>query len=71
MMKHTQPGLVAFFVCVTLMWAVTAFATPNIEFTDGLTFDFGDVKANTTLEHTFVFTNTGDQVLHIPQVKGG
>ena len=61
--------LIAGYLC--LFWTIAAVAAPNIEFEGGVSVDFGDVKANTTLEHMFVFTNTGDQVLQIHRVKGG
>lgn len=71
MMKHACVGIIAFILCVTMMWTSTAIAAPKIEFEGGPSFDFGDVEPNTTLQHTFVFTNSGDAVLQIPQVKGG
>ncbi len=70
--KRTHIGRIAIIACLmTVIWTVGAIATPDIEFAGGLSFDFGDVRADTTLEHIFIFTNTGDQVLQIPQVKGG
>ena len=56
---------------ICLVWASAAFAAPKIEFVENLTFDFGNVKANETLTHEFVFKNIGDVVLKIDQVKGG
>lgn len=47
------------------------YAVPKIEFIGGITADFGTVQPNSTLTHTFVFTNPGDEVLNIEQVKGG
>jgi len=58
-------------VGLCLVWTSAAFAAPQIEFVEGLTFDFGDVKANETLTHEFVFKNIGDALLKIEQVKGG
>ncbi len=68
-----KQGLVMCLIMVGLcfVWAVTAFAAPKIEFVENLTFDFGNVKANETLTHEFVFKNIGDVVLKIDQVKGG
>jgi hypothetical protein len=58
-------------VGLCFIWTATAFAAPKIEFGENLTFDFGNVKANETLTHEFVFKNIGDVVLKIDQVKGG
>jgi hypothetical protein len=46
-------------------------AAANVEFVGGLVFDFGNVPPNTSLNHEFVFKNTGDAVLRIDNVKGG
>ncbi len=70
-LRRTQIQRIALIVCLAAMWTLGAVAAPDIEFSDGLSFNFGDAQANTTLEHTFTFTNTGDRVLHIPRVKGG
>lgn len=69
-MKTRSMSLILIVGCLCLLLTIGAVAAPNIEF-EGVSVDFGDVKANTTLEHMFVFTNTGDQVLQIHQVKGG
>ena len=70
-MKTRSMNLILIASCLWLFCTIGAAAAPNIEFEGGMSVDFGDVKANTTLEHTFVFTNIGDQVLQIHQVKGG
>ncbi len=70
-LRRTQIQRIALIACLTAMWTIGAVAAPDIDFTDGLSVDFGDAQANTILKHTFTFTNTGDDVLHIPRVKGG
>jgi hypothetical protein len=70
-MKTWSISIILIVSCVCVFWTTEAAAAPNIEFEGGVAVDFGDVEANTTLEHMFVFTNTGDQVLQIHQVKGG
>ena len=70
-MKRQHMCVMLVVSCLGLLWGSGVAAAPNIEFEGGLSVDFGDVKGNTLLEHTFVFTNTGDQVLQIPKVKGG
>ena len=55
--------------------AASAFASPGaagprIEFAD-LNYDFGKVDAGTVVKHDFVFTNTGDQLLEISDVRPG
>ena len=69
--QRTYFAQITIIISLAMMWTVGAAAAPDIEFANGLSFDFGDVRAETTLEHTFTFTNTGDQILQIPQVKGG
>ncbi|NOY39896.1 MAG: DUF1573 domain-containing protein [Nitrospirae bacterium] len=44
-----------------------AFAEPSIFFEDK-TFDFGDVNQGDILEHAFVFTNDGTDILVIEKV---
>ena len=39
-----------------------AFAAPSISVSPSGTYDFGNVKINTTVEHTFTITNGGDAV---------
>jgi hypothetical protein len=58
-------------VVMVISWTSAANAAPDIEFVGGLSFDFGDVRSGVTVERLFTFTNTGDQVLRIEQVKGG
>src|SRR5262249_11195804 len=57
-------ALYAFFA------VVTGFATtgPKMEIAEP-TFDFGKVPAGPMINHAFTFTNTGDQVLEIKDVR--
>jgi hypothetical protein len=71
MMKQIGITCVLLVVCLYLGGMTHTEAAPQIEFVDGATFDFGDVQPNSTATHTFVFTNPGDEVLNIVQVKGG
>src|SRR5262249_43758942 len=48
--------------------ALSAFGAPKIEFAN-TTFDFGKVPAGQIITHGFTFTNTGDQVLQIKDVR--
>jgi hypothetical protein len=54
-----------------MIWVQSSPAAPQLEVVDGTTFDFGNVRANQTLTHTFVLKNIGDSVLNIQQAKGG
>jgi hypothetical protein len=71
MMKQIGITCILLVACLYLGGMTHAEAVPQIEFVDGVTFDFGDVQPNSTVTHTFVFTNPGDEVLNIVQVKGG
>jgi len=65
-MRHYY--LVPFIVIFSLLSAVqAAFAEPSISFEDK-TVDFGDVNQGDLLEHTFVFSNDGTDVLVIEKV---
>jgi hypothetical protein len=48
--------------------AKTSLNTAGITFTDK-SYDFGKVKPNTTISHTFTFTNTGSVPLIIHRVS--
>src|SRR5262249_8072316 len=48
--------------------AETLSAAPRIQFSTP-TFDFGKVEAGTAIKHDFIFTNTGNAVLEIRDVK--
>jgi hypothetical protein len=58
-------------ICLCLIWPQVGQAAPRLEIAEGMAYDFGDVKANTTLSHTFILKNVGDSVLKIERVKGG
>lgn len=58
-------------LCVCLLWGAMVDAAPKIEFVEGAEFNFGMVQPNASLNHVFVFKNTGDEVLRIDSVKGG
>ena len=70
-MKRSSILRGVFILCLCIVWVQGSQAAPQIELVDGITFDFGDVEANKTLTHTFVFKNSGDSVLKIKQAKGG
>jgi hypothetical protein len=70
-MRKTSILLCIVVFCVGLVWAFALYAAPRVEFVEGVVFDFGNVQANETLTHIFVFKNTGDKVLKVEQVKGG
>lgn len=48
--------------------ATAAASGPRIEFAEPF-FDFGRIEYGKIVDHTFVFTNTGDQVLKISDVQ--
>jgi hypothetical protein len=58
-------------ICMGAAWALEVEAASQIEFVGGTTFDFGDVQANETLTHIFVFRNIGDEVLKIENLESG
>ena len=75
MMAVTCAGLMASgasYRAVAFTSAVASSAVsavgPRIEF-DSTVLDFGEVTAGKIVEHNFVFTNTGDQVLEIQDVR--
>ncbi len=60
--------LIPLFLLFSLLSAVQgAFAEPSISFEDK-TFDFGDVNQGDLLEHAFVFSNDGTDILVIEKV---
>lgn len=70
-MKKTSISVYLFVCCVYFILGAVVYATPQIEFVEGTTFDFGNVQANEQLTHVFVFKNAGDTMLKIENVKGG
>lgn len=72
-MNHhqVQRNIVVLAACLLILSAHAAAAAPAMEFVDGLTFDFGNVQANSMVHHTFTFVNTGDEVLQILRMKAG
>ena len=47
-----------------------AATAPSIEISPS-TYDFGEVKEGTKIEHDFIMKNTGTEVLNITHVKTG
>ena len=47
-----------------------SLSVPQIEFPE-ISYDFGSIGDDTTLTHTFVFTNTGTDSLRIKGVRPG
>lgn len=43
-------------------------AAPQITF-EQTTFDYGDIQANSTITHIFIFKNTGDEPLIIESLQ--
>src|SRR5689334_8422174 len=57
-----------FALCAFSAIITVAAGEPKIEFAEPI-FDFGKVPAGPMINHVFTFTNTGDQVLEIKDVR--
>ncbi|GBE37224.1 hypothetical protein BMS3Bbin07_01384 [bacterium BMS3Bbin07] len=64
-MKYFLVSVILFFPLLSAVQG--AFAEPSILFEDK-TFDFGDVSQGDLLEHAFVFSNDGADILVIEKV---
>jgi hypothetical protein len=56
------------FLIVLLLLPALAYAASSIKFAND-THDFGKVSEGEQLEHTFEFTNSGTDELHIERVN--
>ncbi|GAK56688.1 hypothetical protein U27_03651 [Candidatus Vecturithrix granuli] len=55
-------------VVLSVGGGLTTHAAPQITFEE-TTFDYGDVQADSTITHIFVFRNTGDEPLIIESLQ--
>ena len=67
-LKTVCPATLLAILLFSLAHAVGALAGPLLELEEK-SFDFGDVKEGSTLEHAFTILNKGDKVLQIDKVK--
>ncbi len=50
------------------LFPITSYSQPSIVF-DSESYDFGTINQGNEIEHTFIFTNTGDQDLIIEKIS--
>ncbi len=60
-----------FYVILFLLLPVLyCDAKPKVQFQETV-YNFGTVKQETSVKHTFIFKNTGNSILAIERVKAG
>ncbi len=60
---------VCFTGCLSVIFTSILAAQPRINFDNDYTFNFGTARQEQVVEHTFKFTNVGDDTLIIKSVK--
>lgn len=56
-------------IAVAVLMAGSAFAAPVLKISPSSGFNFGKYPANQEKKHTFLLTNTGDELLKIDKIK--
>lgn len=58
-----------YIMAIAILMAGSSFATPVLKISPSAGFNFGKYPANQEKKHTFILTNTGDELLKIDKIK--
>lgn len=58
-----------YIMAIAILMAGSSFAAPVLKISPSTGFNFGKYPANQEKKHTFILTNTGDELLKIDKIK--